>query len=96
MPAKGNFSMVNNQESQDIPRFVVTIVDTKTKVQSPKGEEFLSRSAASDHISDFLKPYTKKQTASRSGAKNEIESMFGFFTDDLASETQEVIPKGEK
>jgi hypothetical protein len=64
--------MVKTQ-SKDIPRFVVTLADTKTDVQL---------SAGADTIRDFRKPLPVDMR--KPGIKNELDLMFKFFTADVA------------
>lgn len=69
-----------SEQSQDIPRFVVTLADTKTDVQL---------SAGADTIRDFRKPLPVDQR--KPGVRNELDLMFQFFADDVAErEKQEV------
>jgi len=74
----------NRAAKNAIPRFIVQIVDTHTVSKNPKGEKtYLNVSAASDKLSDFMKPYTEQESASHQGALNEFESMVMFFKDDI-------------
>ena len=74
----------NRASKNAIPRFIVQIVDTHTISKDKKGDKtYLNVSAASDKLTDFLKPYTETESASHEGATNEFESMVMFFKDQV-------------
>jgi hypothetical protein len=62
-----------SEQSQDIPRFVVTLADTKTDVQL---------SAGADTIRDFRKPLPVDMR--KPGVRNELDMMFVAFQEDIA------------
>lgn len=60
----------------DVPRYVVSITDTKTIVPGPDGDQYYSVQAAADTTAQYFKPLPKKD---QQDGKNEIERMFKFF-----------------
>lgn len=66
----------------DVPRFVLSITDTKTTVKGGNGEEYLNIAIGSDKLSDFVKTIPKVERKNR--GRTEFEAMLWFFADQTA------------
>lgn len=71
----------------DIPRYVLSITDTKTTIEGKNGAEYLNVSIASDKLSDFVKTITKDKRTNR--GRTEFEAMLWFFADQTAKADKE-------
>jgi hypothetical protein len=70
--------MARKKNPKAVPRFVVSLVDTKTDV---------SLSAGASDMAEFYKPLPKKRQTP--GVHNELDLMFVFFAEDVAKREQE-------
>ena len=68
-------------DKKDIPRFVLSVTDTKTTMTGPKGDQYLMISVGADSLSAFNKPLPLKDQTPV--AATELQRLFYFFQEQV-------------
>jgi len=86
---------MTKKKSEDIPRFVLSITDTKTTMTGPKGKQYMSINIGADTLAAFVTPIPEKKR--KNAGTTEMEAMLLFFADQVAiSDANRVGSRGVK
>lgn len=64
---------------KDLPRYVLSLTDTKTIIPGANGDQYFNITAGSDKLTDF----TKRTKDPDGKNRNEVQRMFVFFAEQV-------------
>ena len=72
---------MSKKKNEEIPRFILSLTDTKTTLTGPKGEQYLMISVGADSLNAFNKPLPLKDQTPV--AATELQRLFYFFQEQV-------------